>query len=194
MPDERATLSRGHAALAGAAAATVWALAEPLDQRVFRFPYSDVALLGKALTRGRAWRPLGLALHAGNGAVAGLVFREVDRRVGGSRRRNAFAFAMTEHLALYPLTLLTDRFHPARGEPDVPPLSRSARAFAQATFRHALFGVVLGRLTTSRLEFRSRPRRYRSVMGQTSTAPPMRAAGIRPASSRTESWSSLSTR
>ena len=146
MKPETAPLSRYRAALAGAAAATVWALAEPLDQRIFRFPYSDVALLGKAVTRGRFWRPVGLGLHVANGAVASLVFREVDRRIGGSRRRNALVFAMVEHVALYPLTLLTDRFHPARGEPDLPPLSRSARAFAQATFRHALFGVVLGRL------------------------------------------------
>ena len=146
MKPETAPLSRYRAARAGAAAATVWALAEPLDQRIFRFPYSDVALLGKAVTRGRFWRPVGLGLHVANGAVASLVFREVDRRIGGSRRRNALVFAMVEHVALYPLTLLTDRFHPARGEPDLPPLSRSARAFAQATFRHALFGVVLGRL------------------------------------------------
>lgn len=124
----------------------MWALAEPLDKRVFCFPYSDVALLGKAVTRGPAWRPVGFALHAGNGALAGLLFREVDRRIGGSRRRNALAFAMVEHLALYPLTLLTDRFHPARGEPDLPPLARSRRGFAQATFRHALFGAVLARL------------------------------------------------
>ena len=122
----------------------MWALAEPLDQRVFRFPYSDVALLGKAFTRGPAWRRVGLAIHVGNGALAGLVFRTVDRRIGGSRRRNALAFALVESVALYPLTVLTDRFHPARGEPDLPPLSRSGRAFAQATFRHALFGVVLG--------------------------------------------------
>ena len=139
-------LSRSRAALAGATAATVWALAEPLDQQIFRFPYSDVALLGKAVTRGQAWRPVGLVLHAGNGALAGLLFREVDRRIGGSRRRNALAFALVEHLALYPLTLLTDRFHPARGEHELPPLAHSKRAFAQATFRHALFGVVLGRL------------------------------------------------
>jgi hypothetical protein len=148
MERETATLSRRRAALAGAAGATVWALAEPVDRRVFRFPYSDVALLGKAVTRRRLWRPVGFALHAGNGALAGLVFREVDRRVGGSRRRNALAFAMAEHLALYPLTLLTDRFHPARGEPDLPPLARSGKAFAQATFRHALFGVVLGALAS----------------------------------------------
>ncbi len=127
----------------------MWALAEPIDQQLFRFPYSDVALLGKAVMRGRAWRPIGFALHAGNGAVAGVIFREVDRRIGGSRRRNALAFALAESVALYPLTLLTDRLHPARGEPDLPQLAHSKRAFAQATFRHALFGVVLGRLTTT---------------------------------------------
>jgi len=138
---------RARAAAAGVAAATVWALAEPLDRRLFRFPYSDVALLGRALTRGGGWRPLGLAAHAVNGAVAGLVFHEVDRRIGGGTRRNALVFMMAEHLATYPLTTLTDRFHPARGEPGLPPLSRSLRGFAQATFRHALFGVVLGALS-----------------------------------------------
>ena len=146
MERETATLSRRRAALAGAGAATVWALAEPLDQRVFRFPYSDVALLGKAVTRGRFWRPVGLGLHIANGAIAGLAFQQVDHRIGGSRRRNAMVFAMVEHVALYPLTLLTDRFHPARGQPDLPPLARSRRGFAQATFRHAFFGFVLGRL------------------------------------------------
>ena len=36
------------AAVAGAAAATVWGLLEPLDQRLLRCDYSDIALLGKA--------------------------------------------------------------------------------------------------------------------------------------------------
>jgi hypothetical protein len=34
--------------------------------------------------------------------------------------------------------------HPARGE--LPVLASSARAFAQATWRHIVFGVVLGEL------------------------------------------------
>ena len=141
---------RTRAAAAGAAAATAWALVEPLDRRLFRFPYSDVALLGKAVTRGPLWRPLGLVLHAGNGAAAGLAFHELDRRVGGDRRANAVAFALAEHVALFPLARLTDRFHPARGEPGVPPLAGSRRGFAQATFRHLLFGAVLGALAGPR--------------------------------------------
>jgi len=32
---------------------------------------------------------------------------------------------------------------------DLPPMSRSGRAFAQATFRHLLFGVVLGLLVSA---------------------------------------------
>jgi hypothetical protein len=39
---------------------------------------------------------------------------------------------------------LTDRFHPARQ--DLPRLAGNSRAFAQAAWRHLLFGVVLGEL------------------------------------------------
>jgi hypothetical protein len=134
------------AAAAGAAAATVWSLVEPLDRRLFRFPYSDVAILGKAVTRGPLWRPVGLVWHAANGAAAGVLFDAVSRRVGGSTMRNAVGFALVEHLALYPLTAVSDRVHPARGDADLPPLWGSRRGFAQATFRHLLFGVVLGAL------------------------------------------------
>ena len=132
-------------ALAGAAAATAWALAEPLDQRLLRCDYSDVALLGKAVTRGPHWRPVGFALHAANGAVFGVVYAELRRRLRVPPRRFAVALALGEHLALYPLCAVVDRRHPARGEPGIPPLLRNPRAFAQATWRHLLFGLLLGR-------------------------------------------------
>src|SRR3954465_4723176 len=48
-------MTRRRAALAGAAAATVWAALQPLDRRVFGCEYSDVAVLGKAVTRSRLW-------------------------------------------------------------------------------------------------------------------------------------------
>jgi hypothetical protein len=44
--------SRPRAALAGAVGAAVWALQEHLDQWVLRCDYSDVAVLGKAVTPG----------------------------------------------------------------------------------------------------------------------------------------------
>ena len=141
---------RTHAAAAGAAAATVWGLLEPLDRRLLGSDYSDIALLGQAVTRGRAWPLAGFALHALNGAAFGLAFEEVRRRTATPPRRLAFGMAMAEHVGLYPLSLVVDRCHPARGEPGIPPLLRNPRAFAQATLRHAVFGLVLGRLVPRR--------------------------------------------
>jgi hypothetical protein len=139
-------LSRVRAAAAGAAAATVWGLAEPLDQRLLRCDYSDIALLGKAVTRGTRWRLAGYAWHAANGAVFGLVYDELRRRLRAQPRRLAIALALAEHATLYPVTAAVDRWHPARGEPGIPPLLRNRRAYVQATWRHLLFGAALGRL------------------------------------------------
>lgn len=137
---------RARAAGAGATAAILWALQEPLDQRLFRCDYSDVAVLGKAVTRGPHGRAVGLVAHAANGAVFGLALHEIRRRVPVRTRRLALGMALAEHVALYPLSYFIDRHHPARGSPGVPPLLTNPRAFAQATWRHLLFGVVLGRL------------------------------------------------
>jgi hypothetical protein len=120
---------RVRAASAGAVAAVVWGLQEPLDRRVFGCDYSDVELLGL----GR--RSVGFLVHAANGALFGLAFDAVRRRSDVDQRRLALALALAEHVALWPLIGLVDRR-----------LLRSPRAFAQATYRHALFGLVLGRL------------------------------------------------
>ena len=139
-------LGRARSAGAGSVAALVWALQEPLDQRLLGCDYSDVAVLGKAVTRTQGWRKIGLAVHAANGAIFGLAFHELRLRTGIAPRRLALAMALAEHLALFPLCFFVDRYHPARGEAGVPPLLANPRAFAQATWRHALFGLVLGGL------------------------------------------------
>jgi hypothetical protein len=54
------------------------------------------------------------------------------------------AVALTEHIALWPLGALSDRFHPARRQ--LIPLAGNRRAFAQSAWRHLLFGIVLGEL------------------------------------------------
>ena len=137
---------RARAAAAGGLAAAVWALQEPLDRRILRCDYSDVAILGKAVTAGPHWRPAGLALHVANGALFGLAYHEARARRPAEPRRLALAMALGEHVALYPLTGLVDRYHPRRGTSGIPPLLTNGRAFVQATWRHALFGAVLGRL------------------------------------------------
>jgi hypothetical protein len=120
---------RVRAAAAGSAAAVVWGLQEPLDQRLFGCDYSDVLFLG------RGHRSVGFVVHAANGALFGLAFDAVRRRVDVDQRKLALALAIGEHLALWPFISLVDRS-----------LVTSPRAFAQATYRHALFGFVLGRL------------------------------------------------
>jgi hypothetical protein len=51
---------------------------------------------------------------------------------------------LIEHVAAWPLTVLFDRYHPAREK--LPQLAANRRAFGQATIRHAVFGIVLGLL------------------------------------------------
>ncbi len=138
-------MNRPRSIAAGAAAALVWGAAERVDRRVLANDYTDVALLGKLVTRSRTWPVAGAALHAANGAAFGLAFDVVRRHTSIPPRRLALGLALTEHLALFPLGALVDRYHPARGEPGVERVF-GGRAFAQATVRHALFGVVLGRL------------------------------------------------
>jgi hypothetical protein len=141
------TTGRLHPALAGSVAAAAWGLLEPVDKRLFRSDYSDITLLGSLVTRGRLVQPSGFAIHVLNGAVFGLVFDQVQKRVSIDKRSLALGMAMAEHVVVYPLSYFVDHFHPARGEEGIPPLFTSGRAFAQATLRHALFGAVLGRLS-----------------------------------------------
>jgi hypothetical protein len=138
-------VSWARSAAAGAAAATVWGLQEPLDRAIFRSGYSDIALLGKLVTRGPYWRAAGFALHTANGAAFGLAYEAACRLTGSDRRRLAVGMALVEHAVLYPLSGLSDRYHPARGEPDVPAIAHSPRAFLQATWRHWIFGRLLAR-------------------------------------------------
>ena len=134
-------MSAARAAAAGAAGALVWAAVEPVDRRLFRHDYSDVAMLGKFATRSRAWPVVGLAAHVANGAAFGVAYHVLRRR----HRVGALNLALLESTALFPLGALIDRRHPARGEPGVAPLF-SVRGFIQATARHAVFGAVLGAL------------------------------------------------
>jgi hypothetical protein len=131
-------------AVCGALAGAIWALQQPLDKVVFASRHDDVELLGKAVTRGDGWYPLGLALHVQNGALFGAAYANLAPALPVPPVLRGPAAALAEHLLLWPLGALSDRFHPGREE--LPTLSGNARAFAQAAWRHLLFGIVLGEL------------------------------------------------
>src|SRR3954464_13467702 len=127
MPDSR--ILRG--AAAGAVAAGVWAAQEPVDMRVFGVPYSDPKLLAKPIGGSRA---AGIPIHLANGATFGALYSIVAARIPGPAALTGAAAGMAEHLATWPVV----RFLPGVN------LWGNHRAFAQAVWRHLLFGAVLG--------------------------------------------------
>jgi hypothetical protein len=131
-------------AMAGAAAAAVWAAQQPLDKRAFGSSYDDVEVLGKLVTRGSGWQPLGLAMHLANGAAFGAAYALVRPLLPVPPVAAGAAAGLAEHAGFWPLTRLIDKHHPARS--DLEPVWGNRRAFAQAAWRHLLFGLILGEL------------------------------------------------
>jgi hypothetical protein len=131
-------------ALAGAAAAGVWAAQQPLDKQVFGSDYDDVELLGKWVTRERTWPAAGLALHLQNGATFGAAYAVLAPVLPLPPVLRGPVAGLLEHLATWPLARIVDRIHPARG--DLPTLAGNGPAFWVSLWRHVLFGLVLGEL------------------------------------------------
>lgn len=99
--------------------------------RVFSVAYSDTELLA---TPFGGSRPIGWLAHVGNGFVFGAIYAAVAARVPGPGVAKGAAAGMAEHLATWPLT----RFLPGVE------LWGNRHAFLQATWRHLLFGALLG--------------------------------------------------
>jgi hypothetical protein len=132
-------------ALAGAVAAGVWAAQQPLDKRVFGVRYDDTDLLGKLVTRQPlAARAIGTAMHLANGALFGAAYANLAPRLPLPSWARGPAAGLAENFGTWPLARISDRLHPARDV--MPTLAGNRRALAQATWRHLLFGVVLGEL------------------------------------------------
>jgi hypothetical protein len=132
-------------ALAGGIAATAWGLQQPLDKLIFRCRYDDVELLGRAVRpSGPGWYRIGLVIHAQNGALFGALYANIAPGLPVPAALRGPAAALAELFATWPLAGLSDRFHPARHH--LPVLSGNRRAFAQAFWRHLLFGYLLGEL------------------------------------------------
>jgi hypothetical protein len=138
----RQTSVRG--GVAGAVAAVVMTLEQSLDKRLFNSAYDDVEILGKFVTRGEGWRAIGFALHVQNGAILGAAYARLKPSLPGPAALRGLLAGLIEHVATWPMTVLVDRYHPARTE--LPKLAANRRAFGQATIRHAVFGISLGLL------------------------------------------------
>ena len=133
----------GRGIVPGMAAAAVWAAAEPLVGRALGIPwYSDVRLVGRTLTSGSRWRPLGIAIHLANGAMFGAAFA----RLGGRGWKQGVLAAEAESVLLWPGMAVLDRIHHDRRSGEWPALFGNGRVFAYEVVVHALFGAMLGAL------------------------------------------------
>jgi hypothetical protein len=130
--------------VAGAVATVLMTLEQPFDKRLFDSKYDDVEILGKLVTRGHGWRPIGFALHVQNGAILGAAYARLEPSLPGPAVLRGLLVGLIEHVGTWPMVALVDRYHPARKE--LPKLHANRRAFAQATIRHAVFGIGLGLL------------------------------------------------
>lgn len=130
-------------ALAGAAAAGVWAAQQPLDKRVFGVDYDDADLLGRFVASGSAGYAAGLGLHFANGAVFGALYAQVAPSIPLPRVLRGPLAGLVEHVATWPAMLVIDSVPAKR---PLPWLWGDWTAFAQSAWRHLLFGTVLGEL------------------------------------------------
>lgn len=139
--------------VAGIAGGVAYLAAMKADLALTENDTDDLVMLGGLFTTDRrAARRLGVAMHACNSMVAGIVYAGAARDLlPGPEWLRGTAFAIVENTALYPLALLED-LHPAIRE------GRLARywtwtSFLQGTGRHVAFGAVMG-VVYSRLRVR----------------------------------------
>jgi hypothetical protein len=91
-------------------------LEQPLDKRLFGSRCDDVEILAKLVTRGDDWQPIGFALHVQNGAILGAGYPRLKPSLPGPAVIRGLLAGLIEHVATWPMTVLVDRYHPARKE------------------------------------------------------------------------------
>lgn len=136
------------AAGAGLLASVAYAAEMWADLRLVRYRFNDFTLLGRPFSANKKiWPFAGAAIHLFNGALAGIAFALVRRRLPGSGPVRGAVFFQFENLLLWPLMLLVDRYHPARREGELA-AAWSRRSYFVAALRHLAFGLALGWLYT----------------------------------------------
>src|SRR5256885_2426661 len=91
-------------------------LEQPLDQRLFDFKYDDVEILGKLVTRGDDWQPIGFALHVQNGAILGAAYARLKPSLPGPAVLRGLLAGPIQDLSTWPMGAPGDRYHPAPKE------------------------------------------------------------------------------
>lgn len=131
-------------AVAGIASSGAYALMQAVDIPAFDYPTDDFVLLGRMVTDDESvMRPLGAAMHFGNGALLGIAYTLIARdRLPGPPLVKGFTWTMIETFGLYPMAFL-ENLHPGIREGRLPSYL-SGKGFTQQLLRHVAYGLVLG--------------------------------------------------
>lgn len=135
--------------IAGLLSGTAFLVEHALDQALWPTGYSDMKLLGMALTRRRPqylW--IGVPWHLLNSiGFAWAYARVVGPRLPGSPVLRGVLMALIENNVLwFTLIPLTNRLHPAVRDGSMPPIRVGGVDWWVGNLRHLALGLVLGRL------------------------------------------------
>lgn len=145
LPEFDESFDPRRAAGAGLVAAAAYVLEMYADIAISGSQSDDLLMLGRPLTGdAKLARVIGASLHFGFGTAVGLAYGAFGRqRLGGAAWWRGVKMLMIENAALWPLAVLTDRYHPAMRSGELPRLNTPV-PFAQQLARHVAFGYVLG--------------------------------------------------
>jgi hypothetical protein len=136
------------AATAGVISVVAYTATMELDRRLTGSRVDDLVLLGRPAVPDRPdlARPVGAAIHLGNGVAIGLAYAALahDRLPGPPWLRGVTAL-MIENTALYPLMRVLDGVHPAVRDGQLDPYW-TWPAFAESVPPHVVYGALVGPL------------------------------------------------
>ena len=111
--------------------------------------FDDARLLGRMVVPNGRWRLVGTVMHLVNGAVFGALFVKFLKRPSVGK---GLAAAQIENAVLWPTLALIDPIHPDRRNGHWPRFMTSPRIIVSEVIGHAIFGTVLGALTSRALK------------------------------------------
>ena len=118
---------------------------EMIDERLLQPVYSDMKLLGYAVTRkSPQWWIAALIMHEFNSLLFALVYsRIIGPYLPGKGWRRGLLMAMIEGNGLWPFVYVMNGIHPGIKSGAMPPIG-GWRDILAGELRHIAFGVVLG--------------------------------------------------
>ena len=137
----------GQVVVAGLVAGLAFVAEEMVDERLLQPVYSDMKLLGYAVTRrSPQWWIAALILHEFNSLVFAFVYsRILGPYLPGRGWQRGLLMALLEGNGLWPLVYVMNGIHPGIKSGAMPPIG-GWRDILAGELRHIAFGLVLGLL------------------------------------------------